>query len=91
VAGRRTEIPELVVVDVRNPAERERGTVPDSVHIPLARLAMRLAELDRHRPTVVHCAGGYRSMIAASLLRAGGFADVSDLQGGYEAWAALVA
>jgi glyoxylase-like metal-dependent hydrolase (beta-lactamase superfamily II)/rhodanese-related sulfurtransferase len=91
LAARRAETPELVVVDVRNPAERERGTVPDSVHIPLARLAMRLAELDRHRPTVVHCAGGYRSMIAASLLRAGGFADVSDLQGGYEAWAALVA
>jgi hydroxyacylglutathione hydrolase len=90
LAGRRTEIPELVVVDVRNPGELERGVIPGSVHVPLARLALRLGELDHRRPTVVHCASGYRSMIASSLLAASGFIDVSDLQGGYDAWAALV-
>jgi hydroxyacylglutathione hydrolase len=37
-------------------------------------------------PTVVYCAGGYRSMIAASVMRASGFRDVSDLIGGIEAW-----
>ena len=37
-------------------------------------------------PTVVYCAGGYRSSVAASLLRQNGFADVSDILGGYGAW-----
>ena len=56
--------------------------------MPLARLLERLGELDPARPTVVYCAGGYRSSIAASLLRSLGFDRVADLQGGYEAWAA---
>ena len=46
---------------------------------------VRLDELDRSRPTVVYCAGGYRSSVAASLLRRAGFDDVSDLVGGYGA------
>ena len=41
----------------------------------------------RHRPTVVYCAGGYRSSVAASLLRQDGFTDVSDILGGFGAWA----
>ena len=56
--------------------------------MPLARLLERSGELDRRAPTVVYCAGGYRSSIAASLLRSLGFDQVADLQGGYEAWAA---
>jgi rhodanese-related sulfurtransferase len=47
--------------------------------------------LDVTRPTVVFCAGGYRSSIAASLLRRAGFEDVSDLLGGYHAWDAAQA
>jgi glyoxylase-like metal-dependent hydrolase (beta-lactamase superfamily II)/rhodanese-related sulfurtransferase len=90
LAARRTEFSELIVVDVRNAGERERGVIPGSLHFPLAGLASRLGELDPRRPTVVHCASGYRSMIASSLLTANGFDDVSDLQGGYDAWAALI-
>lgn len=89
LAARRAEIADLVVVDVRNPGELERGIIPGSVHLPLVRLTQRLGELDPARPTVVHCASGYRSMIAASVLAARGFADVSDLLGGYEAWVSL--
>jgi hydroxyacylglutathione hydrolase len=58
------------------------------VAIPLGQLRARVGELDPRRPTVVYCASGFRSSIAASLLRAGGFADVSDLKGGYNAWSA---
>jgi rhodanese-related sulfurtransferase len=47
-----------------------------------------MGELDPARPLVAYCGGGYRSSIAASLLRARGFVDVSDLIGGYQAWAA---
>jgi hydroxyacylglutathione hydrolase len=86
LASRLENLPEVVVVDVRNPAELERGFIPGFVHIPLASLMERMDELDPTVPTVVHCASGYRSMIAASLLSARGFTDVSDLLGGYEAW-----
>lgn len=79
--------PGLQVVDVRNPAEQEAGMVPGARGIPLARLLDRYAELDPAAPTVVYCAGGYRSSIGASLLRSVGFARVADLQGGYAAWA----
>jgi rhodanese-related sulfurtransferase len=57
------------------------------VNIPLPELLERLDELDRQRPTAVACASGYRSSIAASTLAARGFTDVSDLLGGYDAWA----
>jgi predicted sulfurtransferase len=50
-----------------------------------------MEELDRGRPTVVFCAGGYRSSVAASTLRAAGFSDVSDLVGGYQALVATEA
>jgi glyoxylase-like metal-dependent hydrolase (beta-lactamase superfamily II)/rhodanese-related sulfurtransferase len=85
---RRSTVPNLVIVDVRNPGEVEAGAIDGSVRIGLPGLLRRLDELDRMAPTVVHCAGGYRSAIAASLLRSHGFADVSDLIGGYNAWAA---
>jgi hydroxyacylglutathione hydrolase len=77
------------IVDVRNPAERDAGVVPGAIEIPLASLLDRHGELDATRPTVVYCAGGYRSSIAASLLRSLGFTHVADLQGGYGAWAGI--
>jgi rhodanese-related sulfurtransferase len=55
--------------------------------VQLPTLLARAGELDPARPTLVYCAGGYRSSIAASTLRRLGFADVSDLVGGYGAWA----
>jgi rhodanese-related sulfurtransferase len=86
LAERISGIAHLEVVDVRNRGELGQGVIPGSKHIPLARLLERLSEIDRERPVVVYCAGGYRSSIAASVLAAAGFADVSDLLGGYEAW-----
>ncbi|MEZ5236663.1 MAG: MBL fold metallo-hydrolase [Acidimicrobiales bacterium] len=84
------EVAGLQLVDVRNPGELEAGTIADAVNIPVGQLPARLDELDATRPTVVFCAGGYRSSVAASLLRQRGFADVSDLLGGYSAWAGAV-
>lgn len=84
---RRRTVTGLQVVDVRNPGEMRLGTIAGAVGIPLAELTRRLADLDPAAPTVVSCAGGYRSSIGASALAAAGFADVSDLLGGFEAWA----
>ncbi len=83
---RRRSVPNLVLVDVRNAGEVTEGRIDGAVHISLPELLSRVDELDRMAPTVVHCAGGYRSAIAASLLRSRGFSDVSDLIGGYTAW-----
>lgn len=85
-AERQREITNLQVVDVRNPGEVADGTIPGSVAIPVGQLPARVEELDPSRPTVVYCAGGYRSSVAASLLRHRGFVDVSDVRGGYNAW-----
>lgn len=84
----RDDEPDLQVVDVRGPSEVADGAVPGARPIPLARLLDEVGRLDPAAPTVVYCAGGYRSSIAASLLRARGFARVADLQGGFAAWAA---
>ena len=86
---RRTELESMQVVDVRGPGETESGTIDGARHVQLPQLLDRLNELDPMLPTVVYCAGGYRSSIAASTLRAHGFTDVSDLRGGYPAWANL--
>ncbi|MGK2903354.1 MAG: MBL fold metallo-hydrolase [Mycobacterium sp.] len=83
---RAAELRNLQVVDVRNPGEVEAGAIPHAVPIPVGQLPSRLSELDPAKPTVVYCAGGYRSSVAASLLRQNGFADVSDILGGYGAW-----
>lgn len=83
---RAAELSDLQVVDVRNPGEVEAGTIPDAIAIPVGQLPSRLRELDPAKPTVVYCAGGYRSSVAASLLRRNGFGDVSDILGGYGAW-----
>ncbi|MBI3227988.1 MAG: MBL fold metallo-hydrolase [Mycolicibacterium cosmeticum] len=80
------EMDDLQIVDVRNPGEVEAGIIPRAVTIPVGQLPARLDELDATKPTVVYCAGGYRSSVAASLLRQQGFADVSDILGGYGAW-----
>ncbi|MGK4580371.1 MBL fold metallo-hydrolase [Kitasatospora sp. HPMI-4] len=78
-----------VVLDVRNCSERAGGHIDGSLHIALGELPHRLDEIPTDRPLVLHCAGGHRSSIAASLLRHHGFEDVSDILGGYGAWALL--
>jgi len=83
---RAAELPDLQIVDVRNPGEVEAGAIPHATAIPVGQLPARLGELDPGKPTVVYCAGGYRSSVAARLLRKNGFTDVSDILGGYGAW-----
>ena len=72
----------LQFIDVRNPGEVHAAPVDGAANIPLAQLRSRAGELDPAEPVLLVCAGGARSAIASSLLRASGFADVSDVLGG---------
>lgn len=85
-AARRDEIDGLQLVDIRNPGEFALGSIPGASSIPVGQLPKRVDELDPAAPTIVFCAGGYRSSVGASVLRQAGFDDVSDILGGYGAW-----
>jgi len=76
----------ITVLDVRERGEQSAGSIENSVNIPLGELKTRATELDLDKLVVVHCKGGYRSSIAASLLRRAGFRDIANLIGGYDAW-----
>ncbi len=76
------------VIDVRQSSEYEAGHIPGSLHIGAGDLPSRLERLPRDRPIATICASGYRSSVAASLLRAAGFERVSSVPGGVPDWEA---
>ncbi|MBF0198724.1 MAG: MBL fold metallo-hydrolase [Planctomycetes bacterium] len=88
IAG--SELPQLfqqeqpVILDVRAKGETESGKFPQAVNIPLDELPESIAQLNPQSPTLVHCAGGYRSSAAVSFLQANGFTEVKDLEGGFK-------
>jgi glyoxylase-like metal-dependent hydrolase (beta-lactamase superfamily II) len=75
-------------VDVRSPREREQKHIEGSVSLPLNRLPENLNSFPKDRSLLVHCAGGYRSSIGASLLQSKGFTSVAEIAGGIAAWEA---
>jgi hydroxyacylglutathione hydrolase len=77
-----------LILDVRGPREREQKHIEGSMSVPLNHLVERAQQLARNQQVVVYCAGGYRSSIAASLLKRAGFDPVGELLGGITAWEA---
>ena len=75
-----------VVLDVRSEREWKAGHIKGSQNVPLNHLRTRLGEIPGDRRVVVHCEGGYRSAIAASLLVKAQHKNVFDLIGGFKAW-----
>jgi hydroxyacylglutathione hydrolase len=75
-----------LLLDVRAPKECLTKRIQGSVNIPLNHLEDRLPELPQARKIAVHCAGGYRSSIAASLLQKHSFENLAELAGGLAAW-----
>lgn len=77
---------EAAVIDVRGNAEWQAGHLPGVPNIPVGYLTDRLDEIPTDRPVVLHCQGGTRSAIAASVLQARGRSNVINMTGGYAAW-----
>jgi len=76
----------LQVLDVRREPEWEAGHIPGATWWPLDNFKVAPPEVDRDLPIAVHCKGGYRSMIACSLLQRAGFQNVVNVTGGFDAW-----
>jgi hydroxyacylglutathione hydrolase len=77
-----------LLLDIRNPREWATKHIEGSVNIPLNHLQERMAEIPRDRRLAVHCAGGYRSSIAASILHQHGITRLIEMAGGLAAWEA---
>jgi rhodanese-related sulfurtransferase len=78
---------DIQIVDVREADEVAIGTIPNSIHIPLAQVINRMSEIDPARETVVHCKMGGRSARAIQALKQSGFTgNLLNLKGGITAW-----
>ena len=78
--------PDVQLIDVREPYEREAGHIAGSRHIPLVELSSRAEEIERDRPAVFYCRVGARSDMAAQAFRAAGYQALS-MSGGLVRWA----
>jgi rhodanese-related sulfurtransferase len=76
---------EIIVKDVRKPTEYMAEHVDEAMNIPLSVLSDNMVEFSKTEPNYIHCAGGYRSMMACSILKARGFDNVIDVAGGFAA------
>ena len=77
-----------LLLDIRNPREWTTKRIDGSVNVPLNHLQERIAEIPRNRRIAIHCAGGYRSSIAASILQQHGITNLTEMAGGLAAWEA---
>jgi glyoxylase-like metal-dependent hydrolase (beta-lactamase superfamily II)/rhodanese-related sulfurtransferase len=73
------------VIDVRRESEYRAEHVEESYNKPLDQINGWFAEMDAEKPFYVHCAGGYRSMIAASILKSRGVHNFKEIEGGFKA------
>ncbi|MDG1571552.1 rhodanese-like domain-containing protein [Robiginitalea sp. M366] len=74
-----------MIIDVRKRSEYDSEHLVDAVNIPLNELNKHLAEIPKDKPFVLHCQGGYRSMIAAAMLKQRGWENFTDVDGGFDA------
>jgi glyoxylase-like metal-dependent hydrolase (beta-lactamase superfamily II)/rhodanese-related sulfurtransferase len=73
------------VIDIRKDSEYSAEHVEDAFSKPLASINNWIKDIDPKEPFFLHCAGGYRSMIAASILQARGFRNFKEIEGGFNA------
>lgn len=75
----------LYILDVRRADEFKAGHIIGAHHLPLEKLATHLDQITKEADVYIHCAGGYRSMIAASILRSKGWVNIINVTGGFQA------
>jgi glyoxylase-like metal-dependent hydrolase (beta-lactamase superfamily II)/rhodanese-related sulfurtransferase len=73
-----------LIIDVRKKSEFDSEHIIDAVNVPLNEINQHLSQFPKDKPFVIHCAGGYRSMVAASILKQRGWQDFVDVVGGFK-------
>jgi glyoxylase-like metal-dependent hydrolase (beta-lactamase superfamily II)/rhodanese-related sulfurtransferase len=76
---------DVTILDVRKQGEWNTSHLKDAQFVPLASFPKNLKELDKHKPYIVHCGGGYRSMTAISIMKNEGFTNITNVYGGFAA------
>ena len=76
-------IERVSLIDVRKSGERSNGYLYNSKHVSLDDFQDQIKEIDKNNNNYIHCAGGYRSMIACSILKRNGYDSVIDVKGGF--------
>jgi hydroxyacylglutathione hydrolase len=82
----RLKLNDVQVLDVRREPEWDAAHIENATWWPLDNFRVSPPELDHNAPIAVHCKGGYRSMIASSLLQRAGFKQIINVIGGFDAW-----
>lgn len=75
--------PNTVIIDVRKKSEFDSEHIINAINIPLNQINNHLSSFPKNEPFILHCAGGYRSMIAASILKQRGWHNFVDVEGGF--------
>ncbi|MBA3867636.1 MAG: MBL fold metallo-hydrolase [Anaerolineae bacterium] len=74
------------LIDVRNPDEYREGHIPHAISLPMGSLFKKLELVPPSQQVIVHCGGGLRSQIVASMLQRVGYTNIRNLTGGIDAW-----
>lgn len=85
--GRLAAGEDVLLIDIRTPAEVAQGAIPNAVHLPMHLIPLRMSELPRDRDLVLYCRSGARSYHACAYLGQQGFDRAINLRGGIIAWA----
>jgi len=86
----KAEPEKVLLLNVREPFERDFAVILPSIHIPMNEISARAQELPRDRHVIVYCHSGSRSMMVAAFLEGHGFRSVANLSGGIDAWSVEV-
>lgn len=76
----------LVLIDVRRPAEYRQGHIPNAINYPLSQLRKRVKEIPRDKEILIYCRNGMRSRHAGRILKGKGFSNIAQLRGGLVWW-----
>jgi len=78
---------DVLLVDIRTPAEIAQGAIPNAIQLPMHLIPLRIAELPKDRDVVLYCRSGARSYQACAYMAQQGYDHVLNLRGGIIAWA----
>jgi rhodanese-related sulfurtransferase len=85
--GRIASGEDVLLVDIRTPAEIAQGAIPDAMQLPMHLIPIRISELPKDRDVVLYCRSGARSYQACAYMMQQGYDRVLNLRGGIIAWA----